>query len=150
MEKSIKLSNSSSNLLKFIVPSLIGILLFMTPILYGGEITIPIAILSKFVLNSFEAVLPKIMTGIVCTALLGTFIAKVFKPKIFLNSEFLNTLFNVSPLWFVSRTAGAVFAVFTLFQIGPQWIWSENTGGLLLNDLLPILFSVFLFADMFL
>lgn len=150
MEKSIKLNNSSSNLLKFIVPSLIGILLFMTPILYGGEVTIPIAILSKFVLDSFEAVLPKIMTGIVCTTLLGTFIAKVFKPKIFLSSEFLNTLFNVSPLWFVSRAAGAVFAVFTLFQIGPQWIWSENTGGLLLNDLLPILFSVFLFAGMFL
>lgn len=150
MEKSIKLSNSSSNLLKFIVPSLIGILLFMTPILYGGEVTIPIAILSKFVLNSFEAALPKIMTAIVCITLLGTIIVKTFKPKIILNSGFLNTLFNVSPLWFVSRTAGAVFAILTFLKIGPQWIWSENTGGLLLNDLLPILFSVFLFAGMFL
>ena len=40
-------------------------------------------------------------------------------------------------LWFISK-------------LGPEAIWSENTGGLLLADLLPILFSVFLFAGLFL
>ncbi len=37
-----------------------------------------------------------------------------------------------------------------MFQIGPKAIWSENTGGMILSDLLPILFSVFLFAGLFL
>lgn len=149
MEKPIKLNYSSNNLIKFIAPSFIGILLFMTPILYNGEVTIPIAILSKFILNNFEAALPGIMTAIICITFLGTFVTKVFKPKRLLDNKFLNMLFNVSPLWFSSRILGALFAASTFFKIGPQWIWSENTGGLLLNDLLPILFSVFLFAGMF-
>lgn len=149
MEKPIKLNYSQNNLLKFILPSLMGILLFMTPILYNGEVTIPIAILSKFILNNFETALPGVMTGIICITFLGTIITKAFKPSTIVNNKFLNTLFNVSSLWVCSRVLGALFAISTFFKIGPQWIWSENTGGLLLNNLLPILFSVFLFAGMF-
>lgn len=150
MEKPIKMNNSSNNLLKFIIPSLLGILFFMTPILYNGEITIPIAILSKLVLNSLSSMLPGIMTSIICITFIGTIIAKLFKPEVISNSKFSNTLFNVSPLWFTARILGAIFAVCTFFKVGPEWIWSGDTGGLLLNDLLPVLFCVFLFAGMFL
>ncbi|MBF8982554.1 YjiH family protein [Lutibacter sp. B2] len=122
----------------------------MTPILYNGEITIPIAILSKLVLNSLSNTLPGIMTSIICITFICTIISKLFKPEMISNSKFLNTLFNVSPLWFTARILGAIFAVCTFFKVGPEWIWSGDTGGLLLNDLLPVLFCVFLFAGMFL
>src|SRR3712207_8886290 len=59
------------------------------------------------------------------------------------------TLFR-SPVWFTMRILGSAFAVCTFFKVGPQWISSNDTGGLLLFDLLPILFCVFLFAGMFL
>lgn len=144
-----KQMNQSNNLLTFIVPSLIGIFLFMTPILYKGDITIPVAILSQFLLSNFSNMLPALITGIICFTFLGTLITKVIKPKLIINSKFLNTLFNVTPLWFLSRVFGAVFAISTYYKIGPEEIWSEYTGGLLLNDLLPILFSVFLFAGVF-
>ncbi|WP_034429654.1 YjiH family protein [Caldisalinibacter kiritimatiensis] len=145
-----QMSNYSlSNLSKFIIPSLIGVLFFMTPILYNGEVTIPIAILSSFVLEALDSIIPKVMVIIICFAVLGTLIAKIFIPRIILKNRFLNSLFNVSLLWFSARVLGAVFVVMTFFKIGPEWIWSENTGGLLLYDLLPILFSVFLFAGMF-
>ncbi|EOD00512.1 Putative arginine uptake transporter [Caldisalinibacter kiritimatiensis] len=121
----------------------------MTPILYNGEVTIPIAILSSFVLEALDSIIPKVMVIIICFAVLGTLIAKIFIPRIILKNRFLNSLFNVSLLWFSARVLGAVFVVMTFFKIGPEWIWSENTGGLLLYDLLPILFSVFLFAGMF-
>lgn len=39
-----------------------------------------------------------------------------------------------------------VISILTLTKIGPDWISSENTGGLLLYDLVPILFSVFFLA----
>ena len=41
-------SCSSKNLggvLKFVIPSLLGVFLFMTPISIGGEITIPVAVI---------------------------------------------------------------------------------------------------------
>ncbi|WP_242973022.1 YjiH family protein [Anaeromicrobium sediminis] len=150
MDKLITNHQSSNNLLKFIIPSLMGILLFMTPISYNGNITIPIAILSGLVQNTLGSLLPGITATLIVLTFIGTMGAKILKPKAVENNEFLNTLFNVSPLWFSSRILGAVFALCTLFQIGPEWIWSGDTGGLLLNDLLPVLFAVFLFAGLFL
>ncbi|PMY00579.1 hypothetical protein C1Y18_35565, partial [Pseudomonas sp. MPR-R5A] len=45
---------------------------------------------------------------------------------------------------------GTLFAVSVYFEVGPKHIWSADTGGLLLFDLLPVLFSVFLFAGLLL
>jgi nucleoside recognition membrane protein YjiH len=38
----------------------------------------------------------------------------------------------------------------TYFQLGPEAIWQENTGGLVLEGLLPTLFAVFIFAGLLL
>ncbi|MCY6484118.1 YjiH family protein [Clostridium aestuarii] len=150
LKEKINIKPSSKNLFQFLIPSLLGILFFMTPILHNGKITIPIALLSNLVLNNLSNILPQIMTIIICTTFLGTIVTKILKPKNVLNNNFLNTLFNVSPLWFYARIIGTIFVISTFFKVGPNWIWSEKTGGLLLNDLLPVLFSVFLFAGMLL
>ncbi|WMJ81810.1 YjiH family protein [Clostridium sp. MB40-C1] len=150
MEKQTPFKCSWQNLFKFLLPSLLGILFFITPISYEGEITIPIAVFAKFVQNILSKNLPAIMTIIICITFLGTTITKLFKPKKILNNKFFYTLFNVSSMWFIARILGFILAIFTFFKIGPEFIWSENTGGLLLNELLPILFSVFLFAGMLL
>lgn len=141
---------TSSEILKFVIPSLIGISFFMVPLKYNGEITIPIAIFSGWVQDWLSAYLPEIMTFIIVLTLLGTIIAKFLKPAFIEKSTFFKNLFDVPAIWFAARILGSIFAVMTLFQIGPEQVWSEYTGGLLLNDLLPILFSVFLFAGLFL
>lgn len=141
---------STASILRFIIPSLIGSVLFMIPISYNGEITIPIALFSGFILNTLSDALPTITTVLISITVIGSVITKLFQPSFIKKSSFLNTLFNVTPLWFVSRILGMVFAISALFQIGPDWMWSDATGGLLLYDLLPILFSIFLFAGLLL
>lgn len=138
------------DVLKFLIPSLIGISLFIIPLKYNDEITIPIAILSGWIQDVLAAYLPAIMTVIIILTLLGTIIAKLFKPAFIINRPFFNSLFNVPTVWFGARIFGTIFVIAAFFKIGPEFIWSENTGGLLLNDLLPVLFSVFLFAGLFL
>ena len=137
---------SISKLLTFLVPSLLGILLFMTPIRYNGEITIPIAILSKGILNYFANHIPLVAVFIILLSALTSIIAKLFKPKFIMNNTYLKNIFDVTTLWFILRILGALLVVFVYFKIGPSFLWEENTGGLLLYSLLPILFSVFLFA----
>ncbi|MFC0272389.1 YjiH family protein [Metabacillus herbersteinensis] len=122
----------------------------MLPISFNDEITIPIAILSGMVQKLLLISLPSIMTAIISITLLGTLVAKFARPAFIMRNPFLKTLFDVSPVWVIARFLGMIFAVMTLFQIGPEMVHSEFTGGLLLNDLLPILFSVFLFAGLFL
>ncbi|SDK84132.1 nucleoside recognition GATE domain-containing membrane protein YjiH [Clostridium cochlearium] len=150
MENEVKVQYSLKEFLQFFVPSLIGILLFMIPISHNNEITIPIAVLSKSLQSLLENFLPAIMVLLISITFVFSTVAKLIKPKFILNNKFLNSLFNVSPLWFFIRIFGFIFAIATYFKIGPSWIWSEATGGLLLYDLLPVLFSIFLFAGMLL
>ena len=73
----------------------------------------------------------------------GTIIGKLFTPKFIIKNKFLNNLFIVTPVWFVIRILAAVFIFMAHYEVGFEAIFSLNTGGLVLYDLLPILFSVF-------
>ncbi|KGK88412.1 YjiH family protein [Clostridium sp. HMP27] len=141
---------SLRNFLKFLIPSLIGMLLFMTPITLGGEVTIPVAFFSKNVQTLLDGFLPLIMTILITVSSFITMITKIFKPKFIINNGYLKNLFDVTPVWFATRVIGMVIVLATFFKIGSEAIYSDNTGALLLYDLLPILFAVFLFAGLLL
>ncbi|WP_406686028.1 YjiH family protein [Rossellomorea vietnamensis] len=138
--------------LRFIIPSLLGVFLFMIPIPGKDGITIPIAVLSGLLQDWIGSYVPSIMTGLIILTVIGTVITKIAHPNFIVKSPFFSSLFDVRPVWAVVRIVGAIFAVMTLFKLGPEWVWSDATGGLLLNadGLLTILFSVFLFAGLFL
>ncbi|PPA69722.1 YjiH family protein [Jeotgalibacillus proteolyticus] len=146
---------------RFIIPSLIGIFLFMTPFpttdpeTGDRSVTIPIAILSNWLLDTMGSIIPAIMTFIIVLTAVLTLFARLAKPSFVMKNDFTHNLFFVSWFWVVVRVIAAVFVLITFFQIGgsaTEAIWSEYTGGLLLaNDgLLTLLFAVFLFAGMFL
>ncbi|NRD72878.1 YjiH family protein [Shewanella sp. VB17] len=137
-------------ILTFIIPSLIGLLLFMTPISYQNAITIPIAIISKGLQAFLGDFLTAIVTAIVCLTAIASVITKRLKPAFITQQHFLNSLLNVSAMWVIIRVIGAAFILLTFAQIGPEAIRSSNTGALVLNDLLPVLFCVFIFAGMLL
>lgn len=142
-------THSIVNYLKFIIPSLIGIVLFMIPIQFEGKMTIPVALLANWLQESLAEFLPAIATGIMLVTALFTLIAKWVRPSFMMDRPFLKNLFDVTPFWTITRVLGTIFAVLTLFNWGPEWIWSENTGGLLLMDLIPVLVTVFIFAGLF-
>ena len=136
--------------LKFIIPSIIGVLLFMIPIKSEGDVTIPIAIFSGMLVNFLGEYLVYIITGTMAISAILSLIATIVKPKFITNNKILSSLFTTTPLWLVSRVLGGIFGVLAAFQIGPQMIISGDTGAFVLNDLLTVLFSIFLFAGLFL
>ena len=145
-----KRSFNMATLLTFLVPSLAGLLLFVTPVSYRGEVSIPIAILAGAVQNTLGSYLPAIVTAIVLLTGAMTVITKLAKPNFVEKSTFLNGLLDVTPLWCLVRLAGALFIGLSYFKVGPEAVWSGSTGGMVLNDLLPVLFSVFIFAGLLL
>ena len=146
MNNNSKCNYKISSLLKFIIPSLIGIMLFMIPSKIGGQITIPIAFLSSYVVNVFNDILPLLVTCLISISAIGSIFIKIFKT----DNKILNSLFNVTPIWMTGRIIGMILSIMTLFKIGPEFIWSDATGGMGLFSLLPTLVSVFLFAGLFL
>src|SRR5699024_10751285 len=136
--------------LKFIIPSLIGILLFMVPIKTTDGFTITIAILANWVQDALTDHLSLIMMIIIIMSATLTLIAKIAGDKSFNNTPFFKSLFHVNWFWTIVRIVAAIFAVMVYFELGPIHIHSDDTGKLLLDDLLHVLFSVFLFAGLFL
>ncbi|WP_404459932.1 YjiH family protein [Sutcliffiella horikoshii] len=136
--------------LKFIIPSIIGILLFMFPVMYNDELTIPIAILAGLLGDFLGNSIPYIMTAVITITAIATVVTKLAKPAFTKTQGFFNTLLNVSIFWTVVRVLAMVLAIMTLFKFGPEVIWSDVTGSVILYDLLPVLFTVFLFAGLFL
>lgn len=136
--------------LKFIIPSILGILLFMTPLTHEGEMTILVALLSNAFSNALGDLISVIVLIIITISALLTLIYRISKPKFIQNSEFLKSIFDVSITWLIIRLLGAIIAYMTFFEIGPEIVWSADTGGLIFYDLLAGLLGIFLFAGLLL
>ena len=143
-------SYSLTKILKFLIPSLIGVFLFMTPIPSEDGLTIPIALLSGGLQTTFADVLPTILLMIITLSGICTFITNVFRPRFVLENDVLRSLFKTTPVWFALRLLAVAFAFIAYFEVGIEAIYSGDTGGMVFTSLLPILFSVFLFAGLFL
>ncbi|MCJ0932823.1 YjiH family protein [Virgibacillus halodenitrificans] len=137
-----------SDHLKFIIPSLIGIFLFMCPVQTKEGLTIPIAVLANWVQDKLADQLSMIMMIIIVLTAIMTIMARL--SSIFKNTPFFQNLFHVSIFWTITRAVAAVFAVMVYFDLGTEAIYGSNTGEVLLDDLLHVLFAVFLFAGLFL
>ncbi|MDD6793833.1 MAG: YjiH family protein [Clostridiaceae bacterium] len=146
MNKNTKGKMNIISLLKFIIPSLIGVILFMTPIKIEGQFTIPIAFLANFIVNKFKDILPALAVILISVSAIGSIFFKIFKPK----NSVINSLFNVSLAWLLAKIIGCVLVLMTYFKVGPEFIWSDSTGGTVLYSLLPTLVTIFLLAGLFL
>lgn len=141
-----------STWLLFLIPSLLGVLLFMIPIKIGGDWKVPIATLADLLSGVVAPVMPTVSTVIMLIAALGS-ITYLFKKTNAVKPTFFAKLFNVSLFWVIVRIIGAIFSILVVLQVGPEAIWNENTGGLLLDQdegLVTFLFTVFLFAGLLL
>ncbi|HLR21818.1 MAG TPA: YjiH family protein [Tissierellaceae bacterium] len=132
--------------LRFILPSVLGVLLLMFPFKYDGETTIVVALLAGKMTEILEGMLPSIILVFIMFTGIFSLVYKISRPSFIEDNEFLKGVFNVSNLWILVRIIGVVLVNMVYFKIGPQWIWSDDTGGLILYDLILTLFTMFLFA----
>ena len=146
-------AHSSYNLrqlLIFLIPSLLGVLLFLTPIVYDGKVTIGLGVMADALKNSLSAWLPAIATSLLLFSAALGLLGSTLKPRWLTQRHALNEMFNLRPLWLGLRVLGALFAAMTFWQFGPEWIWNANTGGVVLKDLAPVLITFFLVAGLIL
>ncbi|NMH71801.1 YjiH family protein [Bacillus sp. RO2] len=136
-------------MLKFAIPSFIGILLFLIPVSFNGNVTIGLGIMADLILTTFGGVIPTFMAVVLVVSAFSSLVVR-FIPLPFLKKDsFLDSLLNVGSIWLALRVLGAAFAVMTLTKYGPEMITSEFTGGIVLYDLIPVLTVWFLFASLF-
>lgn len=148
MEKDINfVQNKSSSFFKFLIPSLIGLLLFVIPLPYGkfvpiegiSSINIGIGFLAEILKISFANYLNHIALVVIVTSAILSILSKFVNIK----NEFLKSVLDVPLFWLVFRILGAIFISMTVLNFGPNFIRSEVTGQTILG-VLPSLLAIFL------
>ena len=118
-----------NNALRFALPSLLGVLIFLTPIPWDGHLTIGIGIITGWIRALMgDYGLHFVVSLTVATSvltLLGSFLRVEWIQK----RELLKDLFDVPLVWIGFRLAGMCFALIYFYQIGPALLQSEDVGG---------------------
>jgi nucleoside recognition membrane protein YjiH len=135
---------------RFLIPSLIGIFLFVTPIQYEGNLSIPIAVASGFIQNLLGTHSTLVIWVIISLSAVLTLLHKFFSIPLFKRNPKLDALFDVKGIWFIIRMLGFVLVNMIYFGWGPDFIIGELTGGFVITGLLPTLLSVFFLAALLL
>ena len=122
----------------------------MTPIDYNDAITIPVAILAQLLQVGIGEQMTLLISVIIALSAITSLVTVVIKPTFITQNAYLKELFQVSPFWLAIRIIGAILALATFTEAGPAMFRDGATGGLVLNDLLPVLLCVFIFAGLLL
>lgn len=133
---------------KFALPSLLGILVFLTPVKVEGNWTILMGFMSDATVALMGAAMPWIVLVLLGISAAGSVIAVAIGRGRIASDSLTSRLFLVAPAWVALRVAGLVMAAMTIFQLGPEMFWSAATGGTVMDDLAVNIVFIFLFAGL--
>ncbi|MAM85420.1 MAG: hypothetical protein CL489_16885 [Acidobacteria bacterium] len=142
--------------LRFLVPSTIGVGMMLVPIRFGDTINIGLGILADELRARAAGLLPGLVTSVIVLSAAATIAMTVFRSRLSAEAasrleasptvKSLLAVFLVGPMTLVARIVGAIAASLVLFQRGPEWLISDATGGVILNDLIPVIVAIFVVA----
>lgn len=142
-------SSNISKFLKFFIPSLLGLFLFIIPLPFGkmfniadvSPVNIGVGFISELLKLSISNYIPTICLVIIVGSAVLSLLAKVINIK----NEFLKNILDVPAFWLFFRVVGAVFMIMIYIGVGPEFIISEDTGHVILG-IMPSLIALFLIA----
>ena len=115
--------------LRFLLPSALGVLIFLVPIPWDGRITIGIGVITNLIKSLMgEYGLHLLIVLAVSTSLL-TLLGTIFRVGWIQRHDGLKDLFAVTPVWLILRLIGTIFGLIYFFQVGPELLKSESVGG---------------------
>lgn len=132
------LTYSRKALCRFILPSLLGVLLFMTPMVLNGKLTIVIA----YLIDTINALIaPYMVVGSVVLTIVPSIITVIVSsiPALRKSDSPALKLFNPGLAWTITRVLGSITVLMIFYKVGPEWIWNRNTGGVQLYDVAPVI-----------
>lgn len=92
---------TTSRILRFLIPSILGVLLLMTPFKKDGASTIMVSVISKGINAGVESVVPIYILVLICIVISCSLaiIYKIAKPSWIENNELLKGVSDISNFW---------------------------------------------------
>lgn len=124
---------NTANLMKFILGSGFGVLMFLVPIPQGDSFTTLLDYLKSFVKNLFGGSLPYILTAIMVIASVMSLYDYFCKPNWIRSNHYLKKAFSTTPFYLASKVIGAIVCVMVVLNCGPEFITSIDTGATIVD-----------------
>ena len=149
------MKTNKKSLINFLIPSIIGIIIFMIPVKFDGEWTIIVKIFADFIAKTIGDYLPALCTIIITISFVMSVLAS-FNVKFIKENKLLDQTFSVTPVWLVLRILGFIVVWMVVLKdklnLGPffDMIVADESATFILNDLLTSLVIIFVIASMLL
>ena len=149
------MKTNKKSLMNFLIPSIIGIIIFMIPVKFDGEWTIIVKIFADFIAKTIGDYLPALCTIIITISFVMSVLAS-FNVKFIKKNKLLDQTFSVTPVWLVLRILGFIVVWMVVLKdklnLGPffDMIVADESATFILNDLLTSLVIIFVIASMLL
>lgn len=124
---------TSSQILRFVIPSAFGVAIFLMPVWWQGQLNIPLGIFSTWLAGLIKPFAPVMVCAIVVASAILACLAKAFPNLPLFRSDLARSLFDVTPMYLVVRVVGAAIAVMCVLGVGPEFVISGDTGGTMLG-----------------
>ncbi|MFI3226832.1 MAG: YjiH family protein [Clostridia bacterium] len=141
---------TTKSILKFAIPSTLGILLFITPLKCDGQFTVLIAVVANYLLDIMGEYSLHFIYCIINISYILTILNKLFCIAFIKKNAKIDELLSTKGFWFFIRSVAFVVVNMIFWKIGPEFIIGHHTGGLVAHSLMPILVCVFLLAALLL
>ena len=139
---------NSKNLLKFILGSAFGMMMFLVPIPQGDSFTTLLDFLKGFVKGLFGGSLPYVLLVVVVAAAILSVYDYFCKPDWIRKNHYLTKAFSTTPFYLVSKVLGAIVCCMVVLGFGPEFITSIDTGATMTDLCCTLLCIVISFSFM--
>lgn len=118
---------------KFLIPSLFGLVIFLLPIPYQGEMNIPLGVISQWLTDAIKPFARELVTFFIVTSAVGSLICVVLPPSVKEAHPYLTANFEVDRYYLCVRVLGAIFVIMAYFSVGFPCVYESKTGQTMLN-----------------
>lgn len=134
MEKKMEITYvNKKNMIKFLVGSAFGVLMFLIPVPYGSSFTTLLDFVKMGIASLLGDSLIYLVTILLVIAAAVSLYDFIFKPDFIRNNNYLKKAFSTTPLYLISKIIGAAVGVMVLTGTGPEVVISGDTGGTIID-----------------
>jgi nucleoside recognition membrane protein YjiH len=131
---------------RFILPSVLGLWLFLLPVSVDGRSTILLGVITNLVKVPLQPWALQIICGVVGLSALGAVAHRVVGKDWEQTHPALYAFCAASGPWFTVRMVAAALAAVVYFELGPEALWGADTGRLAYESGGPAILYILLFA----
>lgn len=126
-------SVNAGNLAKFILCSLVGVVMFLVPIPQGDSFTTMLDFIKGFLSSLLGGALPYLLLVLMVVSAVMSLYDYICKPDWIRKNHYLTKAFTTTPLYLVSKLIGAAVTVMVVFGIGPEAVIGADTGATMIG-----------------